>query len=96
MRLYDSQGNKEKDLYYTDFTELIKEYCRKRKSVSCDPLNPTIWVCGADGNSYVRVHGFQFPQPTPDNIRKYLDERIIAANDLLSGIHLAASKREEP
>lgn len=88
VKTYDGRGNSKDEYFFNDIRAALEKYVKCRNEIlrfwDNMPLWPTIWV--ESGGEYIRVHDYSFSDLTEENIRKYLDERIIDTDDLLGSL----------
>ena len=82
IKFYTKGGAFKHFEYKDNFYELLQLYIQHKD----ESPSPTIWILNNDRTDYVRVHDFQFSRLTPETYNKYLDERIIETDDLLSTV----------
>ena len=97
VRSYTMQGDKDQEYFFDDIREALEKYVKIRDSIpdfwNRPQLWPTIWVNMEEG--FLRVHNFAFWDVTADSNEKYLAERIIDTDDLLSSLTAASETGKE-
>ena len=91
VKFYTKSGDFGYSEYRDNFYEVLQLYVQDKNI----RYRPTLWVLDEQHlflgcTDYVRVHDFQFSQLTPETFNRYLDERIIDADDLLANVDRSA------
>ena len=82
VKFYTTEGHFAYEEYSNDFTRLLFLAYQDRKN------RPTIWVYDNETAEYIRVHDFNFGVFSQENVEKYLSERILNSDTLLSNVSI--------
>lgn len=94
LRIYGCDGRRKKDIYFKDLLSLLEAYLKEYKKQQNIKARPTLWVWDWRRKCFRRIHDYEYDKVDYASVKKYLQERIIEADDLLEDICLPRGFRK--
>ena len=96
LRIYGCDGRCQKDIYFRAFLYLLDAYLVEveRNKRHNKKARPTLWVWDWRRKCFRRIHDYEYDKVDYTSVKKYLQERIIEADDLLEDICLPRGFRK--